>query len=71
MVDTTALPPNPGSDAAIALGCTCAVLDNAHGRGYMGRPGVFVFTCGCPVHDPAPTDAGRAALKASAPADGG
>lgn len=24
--------PNPGSDAAIKMGCTCPVLDNAHGR---------------------------------------
>jgi len=23
--------PNPGSDKALARGCTCAVLDNAHG----------------------------------------
>ena len=27
--------PNPGSDEALARGCTCAVLDNAHGRGVM------------------------------------
>lgn len=26
-------PPNPGSDEALDLGCTCAVLDNYHGRG--------------------------------------
>ena len=25
--------PNPGSDAALALGCRCPVLDNEHGRG--------------------------------------
>lgn len=24
--------PNPGSDAAIKAGCTCAVLDNNHGK---------------------------------------
>ena len=28
--------PNPGSDAAIARGCTCPVLDNHHGMG-MGE----------------------------------
>lgn len=44
--------PNPGSDAAIALGCTCPIYDNAHGIGYMGVPGNFVFTARCPVHDP-------------------
>ena len=42
--------PNPGSDEALRLGCKCAVLDNAHGHGYMGQPGVFVYTEGCPVH---------------------
>ena len=47
---TTALPPPPGSDAAVALGCTCPVLDNAHGRGYMGRAGMYVFSLGCPLH---------------------
>lgn len=42
--------PNPGSDEAIALGCTCPVLDNGHGRGYMGKPGVFWVSEGCPLH---------------------
>ena len=50
-------PPNPSSREAIDLGCTCPVLDNAHGRGYMGGAEdnegrtVFVYTGGCPVHD--------------------
>ena len=42
--------PNPGSDEAIALGCTCPVLDNGHGHGYWGQPGIFVYTRGCPLH---------------------
>jgi hypothetical protein len=42
--------PNPGSDEAIKLGCKCPVLDNAHGRGYMGVAGTFVYVEGCPVH---------------------
>jgi hypothetical protein len=42
--------PNPGSDEAIAAGCTCPILDNAHGAGYLGQAGVFVFTQGCLVH---------------------
>lgn len=42
--------PNPGSDAALARGCLCAVMDNGHGHGYMGQPGVFVVTVGCPLH---------------------
>jgi len=42
--------PNPGSDAAIAAGCICPVLDNGHGR----RPGPwgFIIVVGCPVHAP-------------------
>ena len=42
--------PNPGSDEAIAQGCWCPVLDNAHSKGYMGIEGIFVYTEGCPVH---------------------
>ena len=43
--------PNPGSSEAIAQGCRCPVLDNAHGKGYMGQLGIFVYVEGCPVHD--------------------
>lgn len=32
------------------MGCTCPVLDNGHGKGYMGQPGIFVYVEGCPVH---------------------
>lgn len=46
----TGLPPSPGSAAAGALGCTCPVIDNGHGRGYMGQPGIFVMTENCPLH---------------------
>ena len=48
--------PNPGSDEAIAQGCTCPVMDNGHGKGYMGgvkdEDGnvVFVMNCDCPLH---------------------
>ena len=38
--------PNPGSDAALDLGCTCPVLDNGHGRG----PGPFWMAADCPLH---------------------
>jgi len=45
--------PNPGSNEAIDMGCTCPVLDNAHGRGgYIsvdGKP-LFWMTSGCPIH---------------------
>lgn len=42
--------PNPGTDEALQQGCTCPVLDNSHGRGYMGQEGVFVYSVGCTVH---------------------
>ena len=45
--------PNPGSDAAIELGCTCPVLDNAHGRGAWGTEGddaLFWQDATCPFH---------------------
>lgn len=42
--------PNPGSDAAIAIGCKCPVMDNGRGRGYMGLAGLFVYSMDCPVH---------------------
>lgn len=42
-----AAPPPPGSDAALALGCRCPVLDNAHGRGVEGR---FWMSADCPLH---------------------
>ena len=43
--------PNPGSDAAIAKGCTCPVLDNCHGAGYLvGIKDVYVVTQNCPIH---------------------
>ncbi len=48
--DTSNTVPNPGSDEALDRGCECAVLDNAHGRGYRGQKGVFVITERCPLH---------------------
>lgn len=43
--------PNPGSDDALDVGCTCPVLDNAHGKGhFMGGSGVFAYDTTCPVH---------------------
>lgn len=46
--------PSPGSDAAIDIGCKCAVLDNGHGRGCGrfdddGKP-MFWINEECPVH---------------------
>lgn len=46
-------PPNPGSPEAVAIGCTCPVLDNAHGRGHLcdGWHCGWWINAGCPVHD--------------------
>lgn len=50
--------PNPGSDEAIHAGCTCPVIDNGRGKGWMGGikdketgETLFVYTVGCPVHN--------------------
>ena len=43
--------PTPGSDKAIELGCTCAVLDNCRGAEWFGKVHGFWVTGGCPVHD--------------------
>lgn len=44
-------PPNPGSDAAIALGCICPMLDNNHGNGVNFRGKIcFWYHEDCPVH---------------------
>ncbi|HQS49927.1 MAG TPA: hypothetical protein PK706_26365, partial [Xanthobacteraceae bacterium] len=45
-------PPNPGSELAQAMGCTCPVIDNHHGQGWHGRAGLFIYTLGCPAHAP-------------------
>lgn len=43
--------PNPGSPDAILAGCTCAVIDNHHGRGFeIQGELVFWFSSDCPVH---------------------
>lgn len=42
--------PNPGSDEAIALGCTCPVMDNGRGLGAYGTKGLFWYSGDCPVH---------------------
>ena len=44
--------PNPGSDAAVKAGCTCAVMDNNHGKWPPYPPDGWWITGGCPVHAP-------------------
>ncbi len=47
-------PPHPGSPEARENGCTCPVLDNAHGkgRGADGERYGWYMSEGCPLHDP-------------------
>lgn len=42
--------PHPGSDAALDRGCTCAVMDNNHGRFPPYPPNGWWITEGCPLH---------------------
>lgn len=48
--------PNPGSPKAVDAGCTCPVLDNAHGRGTWGtfnapqKDKLFCVCADCPLH---------------------
>lgn len=49
--------PHPGSDDAIALGCSCARYDNNRGMfppfpAVDDRPAGWFMTVGCPVHWP-------------------
>ena len=46
------VPPSPGSEEAIALGCTCPVMDNCRGKGMYEKDGypVFVYNMACPIH---------------------
>jgi hypothetical protein len=44
--------PNPGSKAAIDAGCTCPVMDNEYGAGYMGMKDVYIYSAGCKLHKP-------------------
>lgn len=43
--------PRPGSKEAIAAGCKCPVMDNSYGKGYMGIPGIYVYSANCKLHD--------------------
>ena len=58
--------PNPGSDAAIKQGCTCPVMDNAHGR---RADGMFWINAECPVHGCGPVKMTPAQLERLAQAE--
>jgi len=50
--------PLPGSDEAIAAGCSCAIMDNHHGAGAYevnGRP-VYWVSGSCAIHGTGKTD---------------
>lgn len=42
----------PGSPEAVAMGCACPVLDNGHGKGWLGDGKQFgwVVNEDCPLH---------------------
>ena len=50
------LKPNPGSEEARKAGCSCPVMDNGYGKGYMGgvkdEDGntIFVVNLSCKIH---------------------
>ena len=44
--------PSPGSNDAVEAGCTCPILDNAHGGGFPGKEGSVMYWVaqGCRLH---------------------
>lgn len=42
---------NPGTYRAKRAGCTCPVMDNGNGKGYMGQKGIFVYNSECKYHN--------------------
>ena len=42
-------PPNPGSEAAFKMGCTCPRMDNCYGAGAYGND-LFWMNGDCPIH---------------------
>jgi hypothetical protein len=44
--------PNPGTNQAADMGCTCPVMDNHYGKGFeMGGKLCFWIQEGCPLHN--------------------
>lgn len=51
MTEITATIAPPGSPEAVKLGCTCPILDNAHGRGARATIGtLYWISADCPIH---------------------
>ena len=42
--------PNPGSDAALEIGCICSVDSNNHGTAYQRKEKEFLINRDCPLH---------------------
>lgn len=42
--------PNPGSFSACASGCSCPLIDNNFGSGYLRKPTLFVIHSECQIH---------------------
>ena len=59
---STSAVPNPGSDEALDLGCTCPAMDNGYGDPDRREFGGWVIVEGCPLHDR--SDVGEAAFDA-------
>jgi hypothetical protein len=54
------LTPDPGTDEALGMGCTCPVIDNSHGLGALGDGGPFFWIAeDCPLHDKQPREGGK------------
>lgn len=53
--DEHQMTPNPGSEAAVSLGCTCPAIDNGHGLGSGHGDKQFWITEGCPLHARSPS----------------
>lgn len=45
--------PNPGSNEAIKIGCTCPIVDNRYGDGIHTDSGAILFWYNedCPIHN--------------------
>lgn len=42
---------SPGSEAAVHMGCTCPVMDNAYGSGIVWDDGpIYWVNSSCPLH---------------------
>ncbi len=51
-IEDEKLIPNPGTDEALYMGCTCPVLDNHHGAGALvNGENMYWIAQDCPIHN--------------------